>query len=172
MVEIVTEKFKLRPLNQADAEVFHLGINTRQIAEDTTIPTPWELNSIKWWIDYINNAALQIPIRELHFAIEVENMLAGSVGIINIDGHKAEIGYWLKENYAGRGIMSEVIDIVANYAFEKMNLKRLFAPILPHNKASGRVLEKNGFIIEGVLRKYYFKDGKYVDAICYAKIVE
>jgi len=171
MVEIKTDSFKLRPFQSEDAEVFHLGINTNRIARDTTIPLPWSLDSVKWWIGFINDAATRQPITELHFVIEVEGNLAGSIGIINIDGHKCEIGYWLKEEYAGRGIMTKVVKLVIEHAFEKLRLKRIFAPILPHNKASAKVLENNGFQMEGVLKSFYLKDGKYIDALCYAKVV-
>ncbi len=170
MVEIITENFKLRPFSQADAEIFHLGINTSIIARDTTIPLPWNLSSIHWWIGFINDAAARKPLTEQHFVIEIAGKLVGSIGIINIDGHKCEIGYWLAGEYAGKGIMTEVIKYVTDHAFNKLKLKRLFAPVLTHNKASSRVLEKNGFLLEGVLKSFYFKDGKYIDALCYAKV--
>lgn len=170
MVEITSDTFKLRPFRLEDAEEFFLGINTQTIARDTTIPLPWDFDSIKWWIGFINDAALRFPITELHFVIEVDGRLAGSIGIINIDVHKAEIGYWLKDEYAGKGIMTTAVALVTDHALQKMNLKRLFAPVLTHNKASAKVLKKNGFIMEGTLRNFYLKDGKYIDALCYAKV--
>jgi len=170
VVEINKEKFKLRPFRKSDAEVFHLGINSQRIADYTTIPIPWGLENISWWIGFITDAATQTPLPEIHFVIEIEGRFAGSIGIINIDGHKCEIGYWVVEEYAGKGIMTEVIEVVSDYAFKKLKLKRLFAPVLPHNKASARALEKNGFQMEGVLKSFYFKDGEYIDALCYAKV--
>ena len=172
MVEINSGSFKLRPFRKEDAEIFHMGINTTRIERDTTIPVPWALDSVIWWIGFITDAAARTPLTELHFVIEVEGELAGSIGIINIDVHKAEIGYWLKEEYAGKGIMTNVIKLVADQAFEKLNLKRLFAPVLTHNKASAKALEKNGFLMEGVLKSFYLKNGKYIDAFCYAKVVD
>lgn len=171
MVEIVSDKFKLRPFKDEDAHAFSVGINTKQIDRDTTIPLPWDYDSVRWWIGYITDAATRKPMPELHFVIEIDGRLAGSIGIINIDGHKAEIGYWLKEEHAGSGIMTKVVELISNHAFKKMNLKRLFAPVITHNKGSARVLEKNGFEKEGTLRKYYLKHGKLVDAYCYSKVV-
>ena len=170
MVEISGSNFKLRPFNSQDTKIFHLGINSQRIATDTTIPLPWALDSVMWWIGFINEAAKQMPVTELHFVVEVDGKLAGSIGIINIDGHKAEIGYWIKAEHAGKGIMTEVIGLVSDYAFKKLNLKRLFAPVLTHNKSSAKVLEKNGFAMEGVLKSFYLKEGKYIDAWCYAKV--
>ena len=170
MVEIKTDAFTLRPFRNEDAEAFHFGINNKRIEDDTTIPLPWKLDDIRWWIGFINNAATRQPITELHFVIEIAGILAGSIGIINIYGHKGEIGYWLKEEYAGKGVMSRVVKNFTEYAFEMLKLRRIFAPILPHNKASAKVLENNGFQMEGVLKSFYLKKGKYIDALCYAKV--
>ena len=171
MVEIKSKNFKLRPFRDDDAHIFYLGINTPQIDRDTTIPMPWELDSVSWWIGFINDAATRTPLPELHFVIEIKGELAGSIGIINIDGHKCEIGYWLKEAYAGKGIMTQVVKEVTDYGFSKLKLKRIFAPVLTHNQGSAAVLTKNGFVNEGTLRKFYLKHGKYVDAFCYAKVI-
>jgi ribosomal-protein-alanine N-acetyltransferase len=172
MVEIFAGDFRLRPFTNEDAEVFHKGINSPRIGRDTTIPLPWAVDSILWWIGFISAAAQKMPLSEIHFVIEVDGKLAGSIGVINIDGHKCEIGYWMQEEYEGKGIMTKVVGLVSDYAFDTLKLKRLFAPILTHNKASGRVLEKNGFQMEGTLRKFYLKDGEYIDALCYAKVTD
>lgn len=149
---------------------FVAGLNTKTIERDTTIELPWKLDSASWWISFITDAALKDPVPEIHFVIEINGALAGSIGIINIDGHKGELGYWLSDDYKGHGIMSEVVGEVANYGFDKLDLKRIFAPVLTHNKASARVLEKNGFMLEGTLHKYFKKGGKFLDALCYAMV--
>ena len=97
MQELKTDLFKLRSFRNEDAEAFHLAINTQSIARDTTIIIPWSLDNIRWWIGFINDAAAKRPLTEQHFIIEIEGELAGSIGIINIEGHKGEIGYWLKD---------------------------------------------------------------------------
>lgn len=170
MVEINSDKFKLRPFSIEDANAFHLGINTQKISDDTTITIPWNLDSIIWWIGFIKKAESRMPLSEQHFVIEIDGNLAGSIGIINIDGHKCEIGYWLMQEYSGKGIMTKVVELVSDYAFNTLHLKRLFAPVLTHNKASARLLQKNGFEEEGLLKSFYLKDGKYIDAFCYAKV--
>lgn len=170
MSEIVRKNFKLRPFRPDDALAFTGAINNDTIARDTTIRLPWSLDSVNWWIDFIIKAGREVPPTEAHFVIEINGELAGSVGIINVYTHRAEIGYWLMNKHFGNGIMTEVVGIVSDYAFKQMGLKRVFAPILTHNKASARVLEKNGFKLEGTLRNYYFKNGKYIDALSYSKV--
>jgi len=67
VVEIISEHFKLRPFRNEDAHIFHLGINTQRIERDTTIPIPWTLDSIIWWIGFITEAAARMPLTELAF---------------------------------------------------------------------------------------------------------
>lgn len=170
MKDITTEKFKLRPFRESDAIIFTNLINTKTIERDTTIKLPWPLEMVKWWITFINESAKRTPLTEFHFVIEVDGQLAGSIGVINIIDHRGEIGYWLADKYHKQGIMSEVVAKVIAYTFKNTNVSRIFAPVLPHNKGSAKVLEKNGFELEGTLKKYYKKNNKFIDALCYAKV--
>ena len=66
--------------------------------------------------------------------------------------------------------MSKVIKEVVNYGFRELKLKRISAKVFPFNKASMRVLEKNNFKFEGILKKEEKKGDKYIDAHVYAKV--
>lgn len=170
MVEIIKSNFKMRPFKASDAIAFATGLNTKTIARDTTISLPCTIDTAKWWIAFIIDAADKKPVPEKHFVIDIDGVLVGSIGIINIQEHKGELGYWLLDKYAGKGIITEAVKEMVNYCINDLHLKRIFAPVLPHNKASARVLEKNGFELEGILRKYFKKDGQYVDALCYSLV--
>jgi RimJ/RimL family protein N-acetyltransferase len=67
--------------------------------------------------------------------------------------------------------MSEIVPAFVDYCFKEFSLNRIFA--MPHssNPASARVLEKSGFILEGLLRKNVIKDGQILDSLLYAKTV-
>ena len=65
--------------------------------------------------------------------------------------------------------MSEAVRLVTTFAFGELRLMRVYAYVFPPNKASARVLEKNGFKYEGRLRKAVVKDGKARDDLLYAK---
>lgn len=160
----------MRPFKSSDAMAFVSGLNTKTIANDTTIELPCTMDGANWWIAFILDAEKKKPIPEKHFVIDIDGTLVGSIGIINIDKHKGELGYWLADKHFGKGIMTKAIKEMVSYCTKEIGLKRIFAPVLPHNKASARVLEKNGFELEGILKKYYRKDGKYIDALCYAYV--
>ncbi len=90
---------------------------------------------------------------------------------MKIEGHKAEIGYWLAEKHWGKGIMTGAVRIICRFGFEKLGLRRIYAAVFPGNRASARVLEKAGFVFEGRLRNLYEKGGKMIDGLMYAKAV-
>jgi [ribosomal protein S5]-alanine N-acetyltransferase len=105
------------------------------------------------------------------WAIEVDNLAVGSVGITpgaDARSPSAHFGYWLGEPYWGRGIMTDAARNVASYAMRKFNLVRLEAPVFEWNPASMRVLEKCGFVRERVLRASVVKDGQLIDQVLYA----
>lgn len=102
------------------------------------------------WFSFL--AQMQEPTS---WAIEVDGAAVGSIGVTLREGiylKSAEFGYWLGEPYWGRGIMTGAAKAVARYAMRRFGLIRLEAPVFEWNPASMRVLEKCGFVREGVLR--------------------
>ena len=82
----------------------------------------------------------------------------------------AEIAYWLAETYWGHDIMSRAVKEITDIAFEKYDIVRISAEPYEYNMASRKVLEKAGFILEGVLKKSIFKNALYFDSSIYALI--
>ena len=98
-------------------------------------------------------------------AKENENLL-GLVFIKNIDWNlrKAEVAYFVDENSKGRGVATRMLSCVIQKAFSDMDIKKLYARIDVANVASARVVEKNNFQLEGVLRnEYIISNGSFVD---------
>jgi RimJ/RimL family protein N-acetyltransferase len=88
--------------------------------------------------------------------------------VFSKSGH---FGYWLGEPFWGRGTMSAAAGVVSAYVMSRFELVRLEAPVFEWNPASMRVLEKCGFVREGVLRRSVFKDGALIDAVLYARVL-
>src|SRR3569832_1264700 len=98
-------------------------------------------------------------------------VLAGGLTISNIRRRAAQyanLGYWMGEAFAGRGLMSDAVAVVLPFYFDTLGLHRLHAAFLPHNIASRRVLEKNGFKEEGYAENYLQIDGKWADHVLFA----
>lgn len=107
------------------------------------------------------------------WAIEVDGLAAGGIGLRpgeDVHAKSANIGYWLGEPYWGRGIMTEAVRAVSNHAFSQLGFARVEAMVYEWNPASMRVLEKCGFVREGVMRKSIFKDGQLIDSVMYARV--
>jgi RimJ/RimL family protein N-acetyltransferase len=99
-------------------------------------------------------------------------MAAGGIGITlltDVERCNADIAYWLGEQYWGRGIATQVLAAVSEYAFVTLDISCLQAWVFAWNKASMRVLEKCGYVREAVMRKSAIKDGQLIDRMLYAR---
>ncbi len=108
----------------------------------------------------------------MKFCIEIEGAAVGGIGVHpgeDVHRHTATVGYWLGEEFWGRGIMTEAVTVVTDFCFENFPLRRISAEAFANNPASARVLEKAGFIFEGCLKKDFLKDGKLLDSLLYAR---
>jgi ribosomal-protein-alanine N-acetyltransferase len=118
---------------------------------------------------FIETTLKQKP--ECAFAITVNTRAVGVIGLHlqnDIERFSAEIGYWLGEEYWGRGVLTEALKAVTEFGFEEFNLNRVFALPFARNVGSVLVLEKTGFNMEGRLIKSAFKDGQFEDQFLYA----
>lgn len=81
----------------------------------------------------------------------------------------ADIGLMIGEKTQwGHGYATEAIGLVKDYAFERLNLRKVTAGAYSVNEGSVRAFEKAGFVVEGVLKAHYFFGGDYVDRVCLA----
>jgi RimJ/RimL family protein N-acetyltransferase len=109
-----------------------------------------------------------------HFAIrDANDFFIGCVTFSDlIEGHSASLAYWLAKPFWNKKIMTAAVGVACQFAIERWNLVRISAPVFDGNVASARVLEKCGFEFEGLMRGYFFKDGRFIDARLYAWVAE
>lgn len=94
--------------------------------------------------------------------------LVGGITLSNVRRRAAQfvnLGYWMGQQFAGKGMMSEAVGICLPFVFDTLDLHRIHAAFLPNNTASRRVLEKNGFREEGFAEKYLQIDGRWEDHV-------
>lgn len=128
-------------------------------------PHPYTVADADWWIAH---CAEQDPPGDL--AIEVDGRAIGSCGIEvgqGIGQRTGHIGYWIGERYWGRGIGTAVVQALIVYAWATFDVDRLQAEVFAGNAASARVLQKNGFHLEGTRHKAISKDGRLIDEWMY-----
>ena len=142
-----TMKFIPRPLAKTEEDA---------LAHIALIDSKIEANEgINWAITLKNNSKLIGIIG--HYRIKPEN-------------YRAEIGYMLLPEYHGKGIITEAINVVVKYGFEKMKLHSIEAIIDPENYASEKVLQKNGFVKEAHLIENECYEGRFLDTVIYSKL--
>ena len=98
------------------------------------------------------------------------NRVIGSCGFHKWvkDHNRSEIGYEIHSKYQNNGYMSEAIKEVINYGFNTMKLNRIEALVDPENENSIRVITKNDFIKEGILRDHFKNGDEFEDSIIYS----
>ena len=163
----------LRPFNMGDVEDLASAANNRKIWLNVRdeFPHPYRLEDAEAWV-----MALSEMDPPKKFAIVIEGRVRGGIGFNERPGknytHSLELGYWLAEDWWGRGIMSEAVRVVLDYAFQQLGVDRIFASAFEYNLASMRILEKNGFKAEGVARGAVMKEGKRIDEYKYGILRE
>lgn len=131
-------------------------------------PYPYTIQDAVDWVIYLVG---QAPL--INFAITVNHKVAGGIGLEPRDDvyrKTALLGYWLSEEQWGRGIMTEAVKLVTQYAFDQLDFIRLQASVYSKNPASMHVLEKAGFVKEGIMRNAVIKHNEIMDEHLYAII--
>lgn len=100
------------------------------------------------------------------FAIYSGEQFAGIARVVqqsDVYKNNAEIGYWLGQPFWGQGVATATVKLLLDYAFNQLGLYRVFAGVFEHNKASMKVLEKNGFVLEAIQKSAVHKNGQTID---------
>ena len=167
----VRDGIHLSPILRTDKASLLEYLNTRDIYNTTlTIPFPYREADADMWLRKRAQQDTRLT-KVVSFAIRDSNgKLIGNIGADSFEAgttYKTEIGYWLAKPFWGQGIMTDVVKAYVQYAFTELNLGKLMALTFEFNVGSARVLEKNGFKLEGCLRKDILKDGKPIDVRVY-----
>lgn len=171
-MKLVGTRCTVRPWRMEDADAVVRHANNLNVARQLRdrFPHPYTRANA--------NAFLKAAVTHAdtsNLAIEVNGEAAGAIGYVrgmDVERYSAEIGYWLGEAYWNRGIATAVVRGFTDYAFEAFDLCRIYANVFAWNPASGRVLEKAGYQLEGRLRKSAVKDGQVLDGLLYATVRE
>lgn len=174
MIIKVTNEISLTPYLKKDKLDLVRHINHPSISNNTlTIPYPYKKEDADDFFEMIQEKEKQTGKVWNWVIRNKENNLIGSIGLLGRkflgNPNRDVFGYWIGEEFWGKGIMTKVVESFADYCLNERGLVRLEANVYPHNQASMRVLEKAGFEREGHLKKIFLKKGEYLDSILFAK---
>ena len=160
----------LRPWATGDYESLVKYGNNKLVWRNLTdmFPHPYTHENAVQWV-----AIARDPGASIFLAIDLAGEAIGGVGVIAKDAndfHTGQFGYWLGQPHWGRGIATKAARALKHYALSGLRFKRLEAPVFAWNPPSMHVLEKTGFVREGVLRRSVLKDGQLIDSVMYAAV--
>ena len=167
-------EFILRPWQREDAADVARYADNGKIARNLrdVFPHPYTLADAR---EFIESCIAADEENALFRAIEADGRAVGSAALClgsDVYQKTAELGYWLAEDFWGKGIMTEAVKQLCREGFSRWNIQRIYAEPFAHNAGSRRVLEKVGFSLEGVMRRGVYKRGQVFDFCMYALLRE
>ena len=153
----------LRSFNSSDIDSLSELLNNKKIWDQLRdyLPHPYSREDAE---QYINSKAKEKPI--LTFAVEMDNKLIGNISLKpqkDIHRHSAALGYWIGEPYWGNGYATLAIQKIVTYGFQELKLSRIFATVMENNPGSMKALTKSWFKLEGISKKGFIKNDRYLD---------
>ncbi|SEA83792.1 Protein N-acetyltransferase, RimJ/RimL family [Eubacterium aggregans] len=161
---------KIRKWKLLDAEDIAIALSNTRVQDNLRDGLPYPYTE-QDGVDYISAMLSADENETFAFAIIADDKVIGSIGVFrqgNIHKKTAELGYYIAEEYWGKGVMTEAVKQICEYVFDKSDIIRIYAEPFVYNAASCRVLEKAGFQYEGTLRSNAVKNGKVIDMNMYS----
>jgi len=164
-IELVGDKVQLRPIREADAADAYRLLSDDAVLANLAWDGPASEAEIAGTYHHLEG---ELKSGESYcFAIESIDV-PGLLGCIDArfprHPRQADIGYWLGVPYWNNGYMTEALRLVCHFSFVHLDAARIYATAFTSNVASRKVLEKNGFSVDGTLRSHVFKRGQFVDS--------
>jgi [ribosomal protein S5]-alanine N-acetyltransferase len=155
-------------LNDAPSLALHANDRLVWVQLRDMFPHPYREEDPTEFIERI-----QIQSQPTALALAVNDQVVGVIGLTvqpDINRLSAEIGYWVGAVHCGKGIATTAVRALTTWSMAQLGFVQIFATPFVHNVASCRVLEKAGYLREGLMRKSAIKDGQVLDQVLYAYV--
>jgi ribosomal-protein-alanine N-acetyltransferase len=164
--EIITERLVLREITEKDAESIYKLLSNPEVIKYDTFELFTDIKQAEDLIECFNEEFRKKRAIFWGISLKNESEIIGFCKCeIEIPKIRADFGYDLRLEYWNRGIMTEALGAVIDFTFKKAGVNRIEASVSNENNASIRVLEKLGFVKEGVMRKRNYWGGRYHDMV-------
>ena len=165
---------KIRKWKLTDAKNIAVALSNKKIQDNLRDGLPYPYTE-QDGIDFISSMLSANEDETFAFAITLDDKAIGSIAVFrqqNIHRQTAEMGYYIAEEYWGKGIMTDAVKQICEYVFKNSDILRIYAEPFAYNTGYCRVLEKAGFQYEGTLRNNAVKNGKVLDMKMYSLLRE
>lgn len=165
-------KVLLREWKKTDVPGLARIANNKRVWDNVRdrLPYPYTEKDAKEWISLVKKQELVTT-----FCVEADGEVAGSIGFVlkeDVYRKNIEIGYFIGEGYWGQGVATEAVRQLIEHIRKNFDVIRIYAEVFEHNKASMKVLEKNGFYLESIRKKAAFKNDAILDDYVWVILVK
>lgn len=160
----------LRKWEKEEYNDFYYATNDKELYQNMREAFPKTLEECKRTVSTFSDTN---DITECVRAIVVNGKPIGCIGVFFDKAEyskNCEIAYWLNKDYRGQGIMEKVGKEFIDMVFRKYDVHRIYATPLENNNPSRKLLEKCGFVCEGILHDYVCKQGRFLNSVLYANV--
>ncbi len=158
----------LRQIAGHDLDALVKNLNDEKVIRylSSRVPFPYTQKDADWFIQTGSKNGI-------YRAITYNGALAGVISVSpgeHEHARTAKMGYWLGRKFWGKGVATQAVCEMTKDVFSTSDIVRLSAPVYAPNKASMRVLEKNGYELDGILKKGAYKNGVFLDEHVYSLV--
>ena len=155
---------------QDKAQLIGLCNNADRSFLSDRMPFPYTEKDAEWWLNMVREHDGKDGVFR---AVVSDGKIVGNISAeqkADVYRRDAEIGYLLDRAEWSKGIMTQAVKLLCETAFERLDILRITGLVYETNAASRRVLEKNVFELEGVMRSAVTKGGRTYDLCVYGKL--
>jgi len=163
--------FSLRPLAEEHLDAVGGLFDDPDVLRFTRLPVPPPPGFARHWLDRYEAGRLD-GTREAFAVVDDDGSFLGMAMAVDIDreAREVELGYIVAPAARGRGVATAALDELTRWAFAELDALRITLIIDVENRASARVAERCGYVLEGVMRSSYLKDDLRVDAGLWSRL--
>ena len=171
---IATERLLLNQAVPSDIPNIVRYAGNKKIVEHTrTMPHPYFEEDAISWLNMANEGFKKDNQYIMAIRLKANESFIGGIGLtVDLTNNRAELGYWVAEPHWNQGYASEAVGAILKYGFEELRLNKIIAVYLPTNKASGKVMIKNGMVKEAELKDHDIKRGTDAKNKTYVSLIQ
>ncbi|TQR31756.1 N-acetyltransferase [Lysinibacillus sphaericus] len=168
VIKLESERLCIEPFTMDDAFRIKKLANDKRLADILGLPHPYELKFAQDWINMQPELIKRGVEYPLGIVSKESREIVGTITLrIDKVNNRGELGYWLGQDYLGKGFATEAVNSMIHFCFIELGLNKIWASAISRNKLSTRVLEKCGLRKEGTLRQNRFLVDTYEDVDVY-----
>jgi RimJ/RimL family protein N-acetyltransferase len=163
--------FSLRPLAEEHLDAVGALFDDPDVLRFTRLPVPPPPGFERTWLDRYE-AGRRDGTREAFAVVDDDGRFLGMAMAVDIDreAREVELGYIVAPAARGRGVATAALDELTRWAFAELDALRITLIVDVENRASARVAERCGYVLEGVMRSSYLKDDLRIDAGLWSRL--